>query len=107
MSGPENLTASGMWQRYLPAVDVLVPCLSDEQREMRARLMLARDMALGRMREASADSWQIWNSIHDIASRWAFTAATLDQLETVRRALVRCAMQANALEFREWADADI
>lgn len=105
MSGPDNLTATGMWTRHLGAVDTFTPGLADDEREIRARLMLARDLALGRMREATADSAELWQSIYSIASRWVFTAAPLDRLQSVRAALVRVALQANALEWRVDHDA--
>lgn len=99
MSGPDNPNATGMWQRYLTAVDAFVPGAPSIEREHRARLMLARDLALGRLRDASPDAAELWEAIYSIASRWAFTVAKTTDLQNVRTSLVRVALAANALEW--------
>lgn len=102
MSAPDNVHTARPWSKYLSTVDCLTPGLADDQRELRARLMLARDLALARMRDAPVDSWELWQCIHSIASRWVFVAASIDDLDNVRKSLVRVAFQANALDRRAY-----
>lgn len=87
-----------MWRRYLGAVDQFLPGCAANEREQRARLMLARDLALARMREAGADALPLWSAAHSIAARWAMSNARCDDLQAVRMALVRLALAAGALD---------
>ncbi len=100
MSGPENLNGTGLWRRHLSAVDTFTPGLPDDERELRARLMLSRDLALARLRDASPDAAELLQAIYSIASRWVFTSATADDLRNVRKSLVRIMLAASALDWR-------
>lgn len=89
---------SAAWEAYLPTVDALKPGLVDDERRQRAGLMLIRDLAARSSGSASWAAQEAYSTIQSVANACAFEAMSINDLDATRRALLRIALAAQALE---------
>lgn len=86
------------WERYLPTLAALRPCGDDDEARQRAGLLLMRDIATERQRDASEPAGMVFAVIEEIAARTALGSFSTEQLDTIRLALVRLGTGARELE---------
>lgn len=83
-----------------------LPETGDDERQLRARIMYARDIASTRSaRGMSFDGRRLYSIAAGIASDWVFKRpASMDELQDVRAILARIFLSAGALERLEIRD---
>ncbi len=102
MSAQANATTSS---RFDPIATFLPGC-GEGERQARERLLRARDYASAAIqRGLPRDAQELHWMIVELATRWAFAAASVERLTEVRNQCLRLAMCADFFE-REAADGD-
>lgn len=86
------------WQDFRTTVLPLFPRATDEEIEVRSRLLLIRDMAFRAMSYSTEEAYYLLHAIYGMASRYALLAVTLDQLKELRRILIIATANASAMQ---------
>lgn len=86
------------WEDFRSTVWPLFRNAPAEEIEMRARLLLIRDLSLGALGYASEEAWHLLKAISEMAGRYALEPITLDQLKEMRRVLVMASAAANSMQ---------
>lgn len=86
------------WEDFRPTALAIFPAATNEELEVRARLLLIRDLSLGALGYASEEAWHLLKAISEMAGRYALEPITLDQLREMRRVLVMASAAANSMQ---------
>ena len=110
MNAPTNVSGSKRRDAYLPAIGMFVPGADDEERQIRASIMLMRDQASSAMRYAGDEAYRILQTVEQIATIHCFAPASLATLKELRRQLILLTSSASVIEalFKSGGgDADV
>lgn len=83
---------------YVPAVRAFCPAAEGEELELRASLLLMRDMSMSTKPRCSEEGWQILDLVERTASRDAFRSMSIAELAEIRRLLIRLVSTASGFD---------
>lgn len=86
------------WQDHRPRVRAMFPAASDEELEIRARLLHLRDLAQDAMPRSYEEAHYLLNAAQRMAGRYALEPLTPDQLREMRRILVMATTTASSMQ---------
>jgi hypothetical protein len=86
------------WQDFTTTVRPLFPRASAEEIEVRARLLLIRDLSICAMAHSQAEAYYMLKAVTEMAGRFALDDLTLDQLKEARRILILTTTNASAMQ---------
>ncbi len=87
---------------YEPAVRCFLPSVQGEELELRASLLLMRDRAMATKPIASEEGWVCLDLVERTASRDAFRPMKLDELQEIKRLMIRLVSTASGFD-QLWA----
>jgi hypothetical protein len=96
MTATARFTAA--WQPYLPTIAALCPTSDDQEAELRARLMLLRDLANADQRSSTWEASQVLAAVEALAAAHVLTPMPLDMLAATRVGLIRLYRVAREIE---------
>jgi hypothetical protein len=83
---------------YEPAVRAFLPGVAEDELGLRAGLLLMRDRAMATKPIACEESWHLLDLVERTAGREAFRSMPIDELNEVRRLLIRCVSTASGFD---------
>jgi hypothetical protein len=84
--------------RYRPIVTHHLAGCSGKELGLRCSILLMRDMATSKQRDCSEEAYGILGQISRLATRYAFEIMPVEELESLRYALLRLTAVASDLE---------
>lgn len=99
------------WQDFRSTVAPVFPRASAEELELRARLLLIRDLGVRALSYASEEAYALLSAIVEMSGRYALAPISVDQLREMRRILVMASANANSMQVlvndihHRWAEA--
>lgn len=97
MNAPTNIPRA-RWQDHRTTVLPIFPRATDEELEMRSRLLLIRDLAIQALSYSGDEAFYLLRAIAEMANRYALADITLAQLTEMRRILVMASAAANSMQ---------
>lgn len=97
MNAP-TATRPARWEDFRSTVLPLFRRANAEEIEVRARLLLIRDLAIGAMSYSSEEAYHLLKAISEMAGRFALADIDLPSLREMRRILILTSANANAMQ---------
>ena len=97
MNAPATFKAP-QWQDHRPTVRAHFPAASDEEVELRSRLLHLRDLAMGAMPRSYEESHYLLNAVQRMANRYALEPLGPGHLKDMRRILVMATTTASSMQ---------
>jgi len=86
------------WQEYRSTVQPIFRRATNEEIELRARLLLLRDTALNAMTYSNEEAYGLLHAVYEMAGRYALLDLTIEQLREMRRILIMATTNASAMQ---------
>lgn len=86
------------WQDFRAEVRAIYLSASDEELEIRSRLLHARKLAIGAMPRSYEESYYLLNAVQRMAGRYALEPLALNQLKELFRILVMATTTASSMQ---------
>ena len=96
MNAQTSVRAS--WENFRTTVWSIFPKATGEELELRARLLLIRDLAIQAMGYSSEEAYHLLRAVAEMAGRYALADVSLAQLKEMRRILVLTSSNANSMQ---------